>query len=302
MAPKRKSQSWSALKLSGNECFKTGQYGEATNFYSQAIKELEKPGAQKKSEDLAILYSNRAASYLKEGNCTECVKDCTTSLELYPFNVKSLLRRAAAYEGLERYRQAYVDYKTALQVDCNINAAHDGTNRTTKALTEADGPSWREKLPPIPTVPLSVREKLNQQPASPQQNNITPKNTAGPSEKEKKRAQALKEEGNSLVKKGEHRKAIEKYSQSIQLNPNEVTTFTNRALCFLSVKQHKEAVSDCEKALSMDSSNIKALYRRAQAHRELQNLKSCIDDLNNLLKIEPKNSAALKMLQEVQKK
>lgn len=32
----------------------------------------------------------------------------------------------------------------------------------TKALTEADGPSWREKLPPIPTVPLSVREKLTQ--------------------------------------------------------------------------------------------------------------------------------------------
>lgn len=306
MAPKRKSQSWSALKLSGNECFKAGQYGEATNFYSQAIKELEK-AAQKNPEDLAILYSNRAASYLKEGNCTECVKDCTTSQELYPFNVKSLLRRAAAYEGLERYRLAYVDYKTALQVDCNIAAAHDGTNRMTKALTEADGPSWREKLPSIPTVPLSVREKLNQQPASPaspaspQQNNNTTKDT-GPSEKDKKRAQTLKEEGNALVKKGEHRKAIEKYSQSIKLNPNEVTTYTNRALCYLSVKQHREAVTDCEQALNMDSSNIKALYRRAQAHKELQNLKSCIDDLNNLLKVEPKNSAALKLLQEVQKK
>lgn len=35
--------------------------------------------------------------------------------------------------------------------------------RMTKALTEADGLSWREKLPPIPTVPLSVREKLTQQ-------------------------------------------------------------------------------------------------------------------------------------------
>lgn len=34
--------------------------------------------------------------------------------------------------------------------------------RMTKALTEADGLSWREKLPPIPTVPLSVREKLTQ--------------------------------------------------------------------------------------------------------------------------------------------
>lgn len=34
--------------------------------------------------------------------------------------------------------------------------------RMTKALTEADGLSWRQKLPPIPTVPLAVREKLSQ--------------------------------------------------------------------------------------------------------------------------------------------
>lgn len=31
----------------------------------------------------------------------------------------------------------------------------------TKALTEMDGPDgWREKLPPIPTVPMSVKEKF----------------------------------------------------------------------------------------------------------------------------------------------
>lgn len=28
-------------------------------------------------QDLSILYSNRAASFLKDGNCAECVKDCT---------------------------------------------------------------------------------------------------------------------------------------------------------------------------------------------------------------------------------
>lgn len=45
----------------------------------------------------------------------------------------------------------------------------------TKALTEADGLSWREKLPPIPTVPLSVRQKLGQKTsASAAQPNPTP--------------------------------------------------------------------------------------------------------------------------------
>ncbi|XP_018533752.1 mitochondrial import receptor subunit TOM34 [Lates calcarifer] len=310
MPQKQKSKSWTELKQAGNECFKTGQYGEATNLYSQAIKELEK-SSKKNPEDLGILYSNRAASYLKDGNCGECVKDCNMSLEVYPFNVKSLLRRAAAYEALERYRQAYVDYKTALQIDCNIAAAHDGTNRMTKALTEADGPSWREKLPPIPTVPLSVREKLTQQTniantakqnPAPQQNGTTQTKKTAPSDKDIKKGHALKEEGNALVKKGEHKKAIEKYTQSLKHNPTEVTTYTNRALCYLSVKQYRDAIRDCDEALMIDSSNIKALYRRAQAHKELKDIKACVDDLNSLLKVEPKNTAALKLLQEVQKK
>lgn len=34
-----------------------------------------------------------------------------------------------AYESLERYRKAYVDYKTVLQIDCGVQAAHDSVNR-----------------------------------------------------------------------------------------------------------------------------------------------------------------------------
>ncbi|XP_053288462.1 mitochondrial import receptor subunit TOM34 [Pleuronectes platessa] len=307
MPQKQKSRrSWLELKQAGNERFKTGQYGEASGLYSEAIRELEK-ASEKKPEDLAILYSNRAASYLKEGNCAECVKDCNMSLELQPFNVKSLLRRAAASEAQERYRLAYVDYKTALQIDCNIAAAHEGTNRMSKALTESDGPSWREKLPPIPTVPLSIREKLNQHTTNniliptqaQQQNGSREAKKKAPSEKNVKKAQAQKEEGNALVKKGEFRKAIEKYSQSIKNNPTEITTYTNRALCYLSVKQYSDAVRDCDDALMIDSGNIKALYRRAQAHKELQD-PTCVDDLNNLLHVDPKNVAALKLLEEVQ--
>ncbi|KAM4612744.1 mitochondrial import receptor subunit TOM34 isoform 1-T3 [Polymixia lowei] len=306
MPHKRRSQSWVELKQAGNERFKTGQYGEAAELYSRAIKELEKSG-KKSPEDLSILYSNRAASYLKDGNCGECVKDCNASLELVPFGIKSLLRRAAAHEALERYRLAYVDYKTALHVDCNIPAARDGTNRMTKVLSDMDGPSWREKLPALPTVSLAVREKMVQQarqtagPQVPTQHNGNT-HTPAPSEQDIRRGQVLKEEGNALVKKGQHQKAIERYSQSLKHNPTEVTTYTNRALCYLSVKQYRAAVRDCDAALLIDTSNIKALYRRSQAHRELKDITSCVEDLNSLLEVEPKNSAALKLLQEVQKK
>ncbi|XP_010901460.2 mitochondrial import receptor subunit TOM34 [Esox lucius] len=303
MPQKRRSQSWAELKQTGNECFKTGQYGEAVSLYSQAIKEVEKSG-KKNPEDLSILYSNRAASYLKDGNCGECVKDCTVSLDLVPFGIKPLLRRAAAYEALERYRLAYVDYKTVLQIDCNIPAAHEGTNRMTKCLTEVDGLSWRDKLPPIPTVPMAVKEKLSQASNhhTTEHNGTQGKNKSALGETDIKKALSLKEEGNGLVKKREYKKAIEKYTQSLKHNSSEITTYTNRALCYLAEKMYKEAVKDCEEALQLDNVNVKALYRRAQAHKELKNYKACVEDLNNLLKVEPKNTAAQKLLLEVQRK
>ncbi|KAG2461514.1 TOM34 protein, partial [Polypterus senegalus] len=127
MPSKSRSCSVPQLKEAGNELFRSGQYGEAAARYTQAIAQLS--AGKSNPEELGILYSNRAACYLKDGNCSECIKDCTASLELIPFGIKPLLRRAAAYEALERYHLAYVDYKTALQVDSSVQAAHDGINR-----------------------------------------------------------------------------------------------------------------------------------------------------------------------------
>ena len=53
--------------------------------------------------DVAVLFSNRAACYLKIGDCHGCVKDCTTSIAMAPANsYKPLLRRALAYETMEK--------------------------------------------------------------------------------------------------------------------------------------------------------------------------------------------------------
>ncbi|NXH10747.1 TOM34 protein, partial [Bucco capensis] len=290
----------SALRRAGNEEFCRGQYGPAAELYTRALKLLEAAG-EGAAEERSILLANRAACYLKDGACSLCVADCSSALELVPFGVKSLLRRAAAYEALERYQLAYVDYKTVLQVDCTIQAAHDGVNRMTKALLEKDGVNWRQKLPPIPAVPVSAQTRWCVPSAGAPGANTPgtaprgePDQTAAGTEK----ARTLKEEGNELVKKGNHKKAVEKYSESIKLN-QECATYTNRALCYLTLKQYKEAVQDCTEALRLDPENVKALYRRAQALKELKDYKSGIADLKSLLKTEPKNTAALRLLQEL---
>ena len=51
-----------------------------------------------------------------------------------------------------------------------------------------------------------------------------------PSAGDAERAKVLKEEGNELVKKGNHKKAIEKYSESLLCSSLESATYSNRYL------------------------------------------------------------------------
>ncbi|XP_072100576.1 mitochondrial import receptor subunit TOM34-like [Mobula birostris] len=290
------------LKAAGNELFQHGRYGEAVGRYSEAIGRLQQSG-KKWPEELSVLYSNRAACYLKIGNCSDCIKDCTASLELVPFALKPLIRRAAAYDALERYRQAFVDYWTATQVDGSVQAAQDGMNRMRKVLIDKDGSNWRDRLPPLPSVPIAFQHNWR---ASTPGNAGTKKtsvqqNGDNSASSSLEQAKSLKEEGNLLVKKGEHRRAVSKYTASLKLNSNECTTYTNRALCYLNLQQYREAEKDCTAALALDPQNLKAFYRRAMARKELKDYKGSSVDLCEMLKLDPNISAGQRLLQEVQK-
>ncbi|KFV41844.1 Sperm-associated antigen 1, partial [Gavia stellata] len=278
------------LKSEGNELFKSGQFGEAVLKYSEAIEYVIGLGEQS-PDDLSILYSNRAACYLKEGNCSDCVQDCNRALELQPFSLKPLLRRAMANESMERYRQAYIDYKTVLQIDSSIQAANDSANRITKTLIDQDGPSWREKLSPIPVVPVAAQ--LHRWDGG----NFT--SESKPSEKAEETFKTLKNEGNDFVKKGKYEEAVNKYSECMKLNTKECTIYTNRALCYLKLYKYEEAKQDCDHVLQIEDSNIKAFYRRALAYKGLQNYQASVDDFNRVLLIDPNVLEAKKELEEV---
>lgn len=225
---------------------------------------------------------------------------------MVPFSIKPLLRRASAYEALEKYSLAYVDYKTVLQIDNSVASALEGINRITRALMDSLGPEWRLKLPPIPVVPVSAQKRWSSLPsenhketAKSKSKETTATKNRVPSAGDVERARVLKEEGNELVKKGNHKKAIEKYSESLLFSSLESATYSNRALCHLVLKQYKEAEKDCTEALKLDGKNVKAFYRRAQAYKALKDYKSSLADISSLLQIEPRNGPAHKLRQEV---
>ncbi|KAL1767844.1 sperm-associated antigen 1 [Sigmodon hispidus] len=275
----------SDLKTHGNQLFRSGQFAEAAAQYSAAIAQLE-PAGSASVDELSILYSNRAACYLKEGNCSSCIQDCNRALELHPFSVKPLLRRAMAYETLEQYGKAYVDYKTVLQINDGVQLASSSVNRITKILMELDGPEWRAKLPPIPVVgtsePLQAwRSAVESPDQEPHPSGCTPDMA------DENLFQVLKEEGNQLVKDKHYKDAISKYSKCLEMNSKECAIYTNRALCYLKLGQFEEAKLDCEQALRIDGENVKACYRLALAQEGLKNCQESLADPSQALLLQP---------------
>ncbi|XP_070533194.1 sperm-associated antigen 1-like [Ptychodera flava] len=309
------------LKNRGNELYKAGQYGEAIEKYSKAIDKL-KPEKQQHAANLGVLFSNRAACYSKTGDCRSCITDSTTALELAPFSSKPLQRRAQAYETLEKYKEAYVDYQAVFSMDPSATLAQAGSSRMANILKEMYGPTWREKLPKTAVRPSVVtappiitttaqgnsgakttttKATESAVRTSSSSSEVPPKETMKPVENLSKAEQfkQLKDEGNEKVKKGQFQEAVNKYTACIGVDPEQVVSYTNRALCFLRLDEPRKAESDCNKALEMEAENIKALFRRAQARKMLEQYKASLQDLTTLIKIDPKNGPAKKEMELV---
>merc|ERR1711957_57727 len=81
--------------------------------YQRRVHGLSSKG--KSLSELAMkAHADRAACYKQISNFDGVIEDCTAVLEVDPENVKALVRRAQAFEGVERYRFALQDVKFVL--------------------------------------------------------------------------------------------------------------------------------------------------------------------------------------------
>jgi len=100
-------------KERGDDAFKNAQFENAIDHYTKCLTGLQKSG--KSLSELAMkAHANRAACYKQISNFDGVIEDCTAVLEGDPENVKALVRRAQAFEGVERYRFALQDVKMVL--------------------------------------------------------------------------------------------------------------------------------------------------------------------------------------------
>lgn len=105
------AQEW---KEKGNEEFNKGNWSEALNCYTNALKLSKENNTEK-----AVYYKNRAAAFLKLKDYEKVVTDCDDALKICPNDPKALFRRCQALEALERFEEAYRDARNIILSDPN---------------------------------------------------------------------------------------------------------------------------------------------------------------------------------------
>jgi len=102
-------------KEAGDDKYKAGMFEEAIALYTQCID-----SAPDRGNPVAIkALSNRSACYKQISNFDGTIEDCTSVLEFEPENVKALVRRAQAFEAVERYKLALQDVKFVISMGIN---------------------------------------------------------------------------------------------------------------------------------------------------------------------------------------
>lgn len=156
--PQERKEFSTKLKIAGNKAYGDKSYNEAIDLYGKAI--LCKPDP--------IFYSNRAACYNALGDWEKVVDDTTAAIALDSEYVKALNRRANAYEHLEKYSEALLDYTASCIIDGFRNdQSAQSVERLLKKVAEAKAKTilaGKEKKLPSPTFVTNYLQSFRPKP------------------------------------------------------------------------------------------------------------------------------------------
>jgi tetratricopeptide (TPR) repeat protein len=106
-------------------------------------------------------------------------------------------------------------------------------------------------------------------------------------------AKAFSNRGTAFFAKGDYRRAIQDYSQVINLDPNNATALDNRCWTRATLGLVGDALQDCDLSLKLRPNHASTLATRGFVHLKSGALEAAIADYNVALTIDPQNPYAL---------
>ncbi|CAD6567155.1 MAG: TOM (translocase of outer membrane) complex component [Alectoria sarmentosa] len=280
------------LKIAGNKAYGDKSYNDAIELYGKAV--LCKPDP--------IFYSNRAACYNALGSWEKVVEDTTAAINLDNEYVKALNRRANAYEHLEKYSEALLDYTASCIIDGFKNdQSAQSVERLLKKVAEAKGKAildGKEKKLPSPTFVTNYLQSFRPRPpphgleetAELDEEGGKGRLRAGLVAMDKKTGEgyeaasaafdkalelgdlgdheafAYNMRGTFRYLRGENTDALEDLTRSVELQPTLTQSYIKRASMHLELGNREAAASDFEQAMEQQKEDPDIYYHRAQLH------------------------------------
>jgi DnaJ family protein C protein 7 len=114
----------------------------------------------------------------------------------------------------------------------------------------------------------------------------------------------MKAEGNAEYKAGHWAAAIEKYTETLEIDPLNKSInsklLQNRALCRVQLKDYKGAIEDCERALSLDPAYTKARKTKASALGQSGKWEEAVRELKDIQEQDPTDAGIAKQLRNAE--
>jgi DnaJ homolog subfamily C member 7 len=114
----------------------------------------------------------------------------------------------------------------------------------------------------------------------------------------------MKADGNAEYKAGHWAAAVEKYTETLEVDPlNKGTNsklLQNRALCRIQLKDYKGAIEDCDRALSLDPTYTKAKKTRASALGQSGQWEDAVRELKEIQEQDPQDASIAKQLRNAE--
>ncbi|KAE8132926.1 hypothetical protein BDV38DRAFT_197449 [Aspergillus pseudotamarii] len=260
------------LKAAGNKAYGSKDYNKAIELYGKAI--LCKPDP--------VFYSNRAACYNVLSEWEKVVQDTTAALSMDSEYVKALNRRAIAYEHLEKFSEALLDFTASCIIDGFSNeVSRVALERLLKKVAEKKGKAILEakgKKLPSPTFVSNYLQSFRPKPL--------PEGLA-------ESVELSEDSGKGQLRKGllamalktgdgydEAATAFEKALELGDLGEFEALALNLRATFTYLEGNAQAALADLNKSVELQPSLVQSYIKRASLHLELGNKDAAADDFD----------------------
>jgi import receptor subunit TOM70 len=249
------------LKAAGNTAYGSKDYPKAIELYGKAI--LCKPDP--------IFYSNRAACFNALGQWEKVIEDTTAAINLDNEYVKALNRRANAYEHLEKYSEALLDFTASCIIDGFRNeSSAQAVERLLKKVAEAKGKlilASKDKKLPSPTFVTNYLQSFRAQPSpSGLEEQIELSEDTGVGQLQL----GLRAMGKKTA--DGYEEAAAAFDKALELNDlgnHEAFAYNMRGTFRYLRGDNHEALSDLTKSVDLQPSLTQSFIKRASMHLEL---------------------------------